>query len=50
MRIHAKNGCYLGKLDYVDSNLIFFPKGNMTKYMLEETLRIVKKLNTEEKK
>ncbi|MFW6016995.1 MAG: hypothetical protein ACOCRK_11200 [bacterium] len=44
MKIYTDNGVYLGKVDYVEDNLWFFPNRPMSEYMLEEALRIVKKI------
>lgn len=46
MKIYAENGVYLGTVECENYNYIFKPpKGNMSEYMVEETLKIMKKLN-----
>jgi hypothetical protein len=48
MKIYAKNGYYLGIIEYENQTYILKPDRYMTEYMLEEALRIIKKLNEEE--
>lgn len=45
MKIYAENGVYLGIVEYENFRYTFKPKFDMSEYMLEETLKIVKKLN-----
>lgn len=44
MKIYADNGTYLGKVECENTYYIFKPRGNMTKYMLEQTLKRIRKI------
>ena len=45
MKIHAKNGAYLGEIIYGEGVYKLNPRSNMTEFMLEEAHRILKELN-----
>jgi hypothetical protein len=49
MKLYAENGVYLGYIENINGRIEFFTNRSMTEYMLEEALKIIKKLNKGDK-